>query len=204
MTNDVPHVDASYATGIGYGAIADFENEIAAPGLVFRAERRPKSGPFAGLDWLVPTAVMVLIGKHYFDSFLSEAGKDHYYILKKALTKLGQRFLATDTKLVYTKGKAQLDTPKYSLTFSIYGEIQGGLRLKLLVEPDIGPEELEKAIGAFSSALASIHEEKYQTGQVAGLEGAKPIGGTVLVTYDRNAAQLVVVNPLPDRAKLES
>lgn len=200
MSDEVIHLAASYDMNIDSAAVAEFESELAAPGLSVRTEERPKSGPFAGLEWLVPTALMVIIAKPYFDSFLSEAGKDHYHILKKAIVRLGNRFLgknAPQTRLIYTKGKSLSDTPKYSLVFSVYGEIAPRFRIKLLVNPGAKPEDLEIAIDAFLSALASIHDESYQQGNISGFDGVNPVGGTLLVTYDPSISKLIVVNPLP-------
>lgn len=207
MADETLHLGISYEEGIDPKSIAEFEADVATQGLAVKAEERPESGPFAGIEWLLPTAIMVIIAKPYFDSFFSEAGKDHYHILKKALVKLGQKFLgknASKTTLVYTKGKAPSSTPKYSLVFSAYGEIKRGLRLKLLVKPDTDEGELERAIGAFISTLDSIHNGTYQPGQLEGFDGTKPIGGTVLVTYDCKASKLVVIDPRPKNLNDES
>ena len=200
MPDETLHLGISYGKGIDPIAVADFEADVATQGLAVKTEERPESGPLAGMEWFLPTAIMVIIAKPYFESFLGEAGKDHYHILKKALVKLGQKFLgknAPQMTLVYTKGKALSNTPKYSLVFSAYGEIKHGLRLKLLVEPDTSQAELEGAIGAFISTLTSMHDGTYQPGQLEGFDGTTPIGGTVLVTYDSKGSKLVVVDPRP-------
>ena len=43
---------------------------------------------YNGFEWIIPTAFAAYILKPYFDSFLSEAEKDHYKILKASLKKL--------------------------------------------------------------------------------------------------------------------
>ena len=200
MADETLHLGISYEKGIDPKTVADFEADVATQGLVVKTNERSKSGPFAGIEWLLPTAIMVIIAKPYFDSFLREAGEDHYHILKKELVKLGQKFLgnnAPTTTLIYTKGKALSSTPKYSLVFSVYGEIKHGLRLKLLVEPDTDEGDLERAISAFISTLVSIHNGTYQPGQMEGFDGIEPIGGTVLVTYDCKVSKLVVIDPRP-------
>jgi len=207
MPNETLHIAVSYESGIDRGAFADFESDVATPGLAVKTEERPESGPFAGLEWLIPTAVMVIIANPYFESFLSEAGKDHYHIVKKALVRLGQRFLgkkAPQITDVYTKGKAPSNTPQYSLVFSIYGDINSRLRLKLLIEPNTKPAGLDEAIGAFMCSLDAIHDGSYGHGQVEGLDDAQPIGGTILVTYNHNKSKLVVVDPRQKNADNES
>ncbi len=206
MSDETLHIAISYEKSIDPEAINAFESDVAIPGLVVNTEERPESGPFASMEWLIPTAIIVFIGKAYFESFLSEAGKDHYHILKKAIVKLGQKFLgknALQTTLVFTRGKTPSTKPQYSLVFSVSGEIPTGLTLKLLVEPGIDPADFEGAISAYISALVSIHEGTFQSKLIEGFDGAKPIGRTILVTYSPNESKLVIVDPLKKKSRHE-
>ena len=92
MADETLHLGISYEKGIDPKTVADFEADVATQGLVVKTNERSKSGPFAGIEWLLPTAIMVIIAKPYFDSFLREAGKDHYHILKKNLSNLVKSF----------------------------------------------------------------------------------------------------------------
>lgn len=81
----------SYTTHISPEIFAEFERIVAAEGLGLHIEQRDEDGPFAGFEWLVPTAVVLFIGKSYCDGFLGEMGKDHYALLKAGLKSLYSR-----------------------------------------------------------------------------------------------------------------
>ncbi len=65
---------------------------MSAPGLDLVVESRPSNGPLAGLEWLIPTGVILFLAQGYFNGFLNEMGKDHYEVLKAGLKALRRRF----------------------------------------------------------------------------------------------------------------
>ena len=66
-----------------------------------------KRGPFAGMEWLVPTAILVYVGKSYFDGFLKEMGKDHYQLLKKGFYSLWEKLVSPESpQLVLVTGNS--------------------------------------------------------------------------------------------------
>jgi hypothetical protein len=119
------------------------------PGLALEVEPRPSTGPQAGLVWLLPTAVILFIGRSYFDGFLKEAGKDHYQLLKERIASLWSLFFDDDraiqTTVVGTPGKVPKDQ-RYSVTFSMMAEANSGLIFKLLLPDEISAEEFNLAI----------------------------------------------------------
>ena len=96
-----PAIGLSYTTRISPDIFTEFECLVAAEGLDLHVEQRDEDGPFAAFEWLVPTAVVVLIGKAYFDGFLKEMGKDHYALLKAGLKSL---FQASRTERTQDRG----------------------------------------------------------------------------------------------------
>lgn len=50
---------------------------LAAEGLTPAIDRREPPGPFAMLEWFIPSAVAIFAAKSYFDGLFKEAGKDH-------------------------------------------------------------------------------------------------------------------------------
>jgi hypothetical protein len=54
--------------------------------------RKNAEGPISNaFEWIIPSAFGVYILKPYFDSFLTEAGKDHYELLKKFISEYLKR-----------------------------------------------------------------------------------------------------------------
>ncbi|WP_152632822.1 hypothetical protein [Pseudomonas fluorescens] len=77
-----PTIGISHISQIETAIFDDFASEISHPALVFDIETRPAPAPYAAIEWLVPTTIILFIGKAYFEEFLKEMGKDHYHILK--------------------------------------------------------------------------------------------------------------------------
>jgi len=84
-------VALSYRKEICTDVIDDFIQLVSVPRLRLIVDKREKDGPYAGIEWLLPTAVVFFICKSYFDGFLKEMGKEHYHLLKNALKILAKR-----------------------------------------------------------------------------------------------------------------
>src|SRR6266850_911935 len=98
MKDTLPQLGVSYDENIPEDIVARFRNLVADDRLDLRVESRP-AGPQAGLEWLLPTAVVILLGKAYFDAFLKEAGKDHYHLLKSGMSRLWRYLVSRDRKI---------------------------------------------------------------------------------------------------------
>lgn len=192
------HIGLSYPPELPAEAREEFAAAINHPKLVVMQEERPRPGPFAGLEWFLPTAIIVYIAKPYFESFLTEAGRDHYQLLKKALSKLSARFTgpsAPVARIYLSDGKLKSPAPKYSLTYSVVGEIGTGLRAKLLLQVTLTAEQCDEAVAAFLHFLDALHDGTLDASAIAGLSDARPVGRMLLLTYDLTAKALIVVDP---------
>lgn len=152
----LPDIGLTYVESLEHPSFAEFGRELSTEGLDFRVESRPEPGMYAGVEWLIPTAVIVFLGRPYFDSFLKEAGKDHYQLLKKMLQKMSARFFGKGTpqgKIVFTKGKAESEAPLYSLASSIVAQVGNDLRVKLLLRSDFDAALCNEAQTAFSTSF---------------------------------------------------
>ena len=195
----MPHLGLSFTESISEDTFADFNDTIDQSGLKYRIECREEDGPYAGMEWLLPTAVVLFITRSYFQAFLSEMGKDHYALLKKGLKSLHQRLIgddAPDIKLVSTRGKTQTDNP-YSFVFSIYAEVDYKRRIKLLIQEDLSQQDYEKIIDAFLEFLEDFHAGTLDEAVVVKLKGVRPVGGTILIALDLENNELTPVDPKP-------
>ena len=77
-------IGISYLDGVPNEVVDDFVAAVETPGLVLWAQPREPE-PEASIEWLMPTAVVVLIASSYLNGFLGEMGKDHYRIFKAAV-----------------------------------------------------------------------------------------------------------------------
>lgn len=197
-----PDIGLMYLESLEDPSFADFGRELAANGLDVRVESRPDPGAYAGIEWLLPTAVVVFLGRSYFDAFLKEAGKDHYHLLKKALLKVSSKFFGKDAqqyRMIFIKGKADSEIPRYSLSYSVAAQIGDGLRVKLLLQSDFDATLCNEAQAAFLDFLSSVYDNTLDVGSIKGLAHAVPMSNTLLLAYNSTDRSLEVIDPLAGR-----
>jgi len=181
------------------GTFDEFSQIVRAPNLNLQFESREDDGPFAGVEWLLPTAIIVYISKSYFDGFLKEMGKDHYGLLKKGLNTLHKKLFTPDApKLVIlsTNGKIK-DEGKYSRTFSVYAEGNEMLQFKLLLEPELTEEEYEERVSSFMDFLIAYHEGGVSNDTAESTVQARVGRRTILLAYNSDTQTIETVNPIP-------
>jgi hypothetical protein len=196
MSSPPPQLGLIYTDDIAPAVFDEFVQGVSAPGLDLIVESRPRSGPFAGLEWLIPTGVMLFIGQGYFNGFLGEMGKEHYAVLKAGMKSLRDRFASVKVTLVGTPGKASADQP-YSLFYSIYFEDPAGRRFKFLVPNGVvGDPEAENAMDAFGDFLAAAYNGQLDAGQEAMLAKAPAFGGTALLAFNPQTGRIEPIHPV--------
>ena len=167
-----------------------FRDEAQSAGISVFIETRPSAGPFAGVAWLLPTAVMLFVTRKYFDALLSEMGKDHYQILKSATRKLSSMMNAVKVTVISSSPGKAAGAERYSLAYSIWSNI-GGRRVKFLLPVDCTDKEVEEASDAIFDFIARAEPSDLpdEDGSIATL---------ILLAFDAKQGSLVVVDPLAD------
>jgi len=177
-----------------------FINTISSDKLSLEVMKVPRSSPMAGVEWLLPTATIIIIAKPYFQSFMSEMGKDHYILLKKGLNNLRERFFGKDVSqrvLVTSSNAPNKAKNKYSFDFSIIVEVKNGKDFKLLIPKEITQEEYENTITIFLNYIEQYYDNKIN------IDDDKFIfGKTALLAYDKKSGKLEFINSLPSRPKI--
>jgi hypothetical protein len=174
---------------------------VAADKLDLQVQSRDEDGPFAALEWLIPTAVIVYIGKSYFDEFLKEMGKDHYALLKVGLKTLHGKLVGPhvpNVTSISTEGKVRADQI-YSLRYSILAEAGEGLRFKLLIQANVSSHEYDEVLASFLAFLEAYHGGALDSPSVERVKHARVLGGTVLLAFDHGFNVVVPVDPIPRR-----
>lgn len=105
-------------------------------------------GNFMAFEWVIPTAFGVYILKPYFDSFLSEAGKDHYHILKKGLKNIIEKGKLIKASLIAAPESTEKLSKKYnqSLVISLIIQTKNNRQIKLLFDNDLEKSDWDNAI----------------------------------------------------------
>lgn len=175
---------------------------LASGGTSVRLEERGDSGIYAGLEWLLPTAVVVFIGHSYIDGFVKEIGKDHYALLKKGLHSLYAKFVGPKSPeliVMSTAGKTRA-AGDYSLLFSLLAEADDGLCFKLLIKKSATEAEYEATVSAFVTFLDAFHGRTLAADVLQELRTTRVVGRTLLLAYDSDKKRVVPIDPLADKA----
>jgi hypothetical protein len=193
-----PHLGISYLQGVPEDFVDDFRADVAAPGLnVAVHSREPEF--YAGLEWLLPTALVAYVGKSYFDSFLGEMGKDHYEVLKGALKSLHKKMKGERVpKIVQvgSKGKVKEGQP-YSAAFSVVAQVESDRSFKLLVHTEAEDSEVE--VMEFITYLSRYVSGELTNDEAKMLNEAPIVSRTILIAVKSGKVQ--VVDPMSEARK---
>jgi len=206
MSMKPPQLAIFHTTSIPEGVFAEFMQIVAAVELNLHVESREEDGPFAAIEWLIPTAVIVYISKSYFDVFLKEMGKDHYALLKAGLKTLHGKLVGPQVPkvtVISTGGKVRGDQI-YSLRYSILAEAGDGLRFKLLIQADVSSDEYDEVVASFLAFLEAYHSGTLDARGVERLEQARVVGRTMLLAFNTDVKAIEPVDPIPKRPNDEA
>lgn len=134
----LPHIIVSYPDNFPSEFKQKAEQELSFKGLnVLIKENQPEK--YACIEWAIPGLIVAFITKSYFESFLKEAGKDHYIILKSWLKKLiidsrkHKVVVLTSTFSIHKIDKSNTQ----SRAISIFLETPDHKRIKLLFDESL-------------------------------------------------------------------
>jgi hypothetical protein len=187
-----PALGVSRLPEIPQSIVDEFLAEVQRDDL--EIETHTHSGVFAGVEWLMPTAIVVYIVRPYFQAMLSELGKDHYKILKRASIGLYSRLMPLKISRIATAGKVVKD-PRYSLIFSIVAAPVEDMAIKFLIQANLNEEDAAIAFDAYFGLIASSKDGTITPETLDRLEQGLAVGHTLLVAYDFSSGEIVPVDP---------
>lgn len=132
-------------------------DELSKSGARVVSDPRP-SGPYASLEWVIPTAVTVFIAHRYLGTLLEEAAKDHYIVLKSALRRLVTRTTGSDREIrvhIISSSPAKARPTDDAAVFSIWSQLRDDRRVKFVFEHEIVGDHVPAALDAM---FALLHE----------------------------------------------
>jgi hypothetical protein len=196
-----PQIGIIYIERIPEEYFLEFKNIVFHENLDFRIESRTNDAVYAGLEWLLPTAVVVFLAKSYFDGFLREMGKEHYKSLKKGMKLLKRKLLGNkkvNITLISTQGKVREDNP-YSNILSIYAEADRGQKFKLLIQNGISDSEYDELIDAFLRFVEAYHERTLDSSILDEMANTKMVSRTLLLIFNNSKKVIEPISPVPEK-----
>lgn len=200
---DIPDLAISCLDKIPNDFFDDFSTSVNQQGLKLLVEPREDKGPFAGIEWILPTTVLLFIAKSYFDPFLREMGKDHYHLLKQAINGLRSkvfRKIEPKVKIVSSTGKVS-DGEKFSIVFSIMADAGGGKRIKFLFQNSASEEEYIKIVDGIMSFLKSFYDNSLSPEIIEDLKRPNLSRNMILLQFNAKTNRIEVVDLRPEIKK---
>lgn len=116
---------------------------------------------YGGFEWIVPTAFGAYILKPYFDSFLSQAGKDHYDILKVGLKKMVEKGKTFKTSVIAADQSIEKLSKTYSQSLTISMEFQtiDNKHIKLLFDNELDLNDWYNAVEQLVELITENYNE---------------------------------------------
>lgn len=143
-----PHIGLTFPDNFPDQIIEKYRTELAVENLKLEIRRLPFGGPYASMEWAIPTLIGVYILKPYFDGFLKEIAKDHYTIFKSWLKKVSAdtREIKVTTLAAGQSTDKLEKTNSQSKVFSIQTKTNEGYPLKFLFDESLTTENWDTAI----------------------------------------------------------
>lgn len=190
-----PHIALSYEGPIPLEFLEEFRTSTARDRLELLIDQRPSTRAMAGIDWVMPTAIMAFVTGAYFSGFLNEMGKEHYHALKGAIKTLGERLNGLRYVRVATQGKLSAQD-LYSPIYSIWTDRDAKTRFKFLVPNGLSADELAEVLDAYMAFLEAWHTDGLPPKDRVLLADARPMGGVVLLAYSLADKSMKLIDPL--------
>ena len=197
-----------YLEGLPPEYFDDFRNSIDFDAIDFREEQR-ENEPYAALEWMIPTAVALYVGKKFADALLKKATDDFadavYPKLKNGVAELTKKLFVTDrTRFgVVSSGETKV-TNAASTIFSVTAQTTGRHRAKFVFHDD-SLSELEYEI-AVDQIFATL-EAHYRDADNDLLSDTSPEylrGGSVYLIFDKQSQAWDLVDPIAERLKQQA
>jgi len=186
-----PQLELSLANGFEEDKFKEIAEDLRAGGIDVALRRRPPEGPWASLDWLIPTCRDPLVRKALSTGgFLTETGKLHADGLHKALSKLWGKVFGPKPEITYTivGPGGNRGSGVFSHALSVRSARNDGGKAILLIPSATSLEDFSLAVDRFIELM----------GKHYALSGTDPLTRTmVLISYldNPNFDALVYMNP---------
>lgn len=151
MRNDLieePHIGFSCPDKFTETYISQLIEEVETLPLTVSVQKREQEGPYAAMEWALPTAIAVYLAKPFFESFLSEAGKDVYTIAKGWIKKILLKGREIKTHVITASQSTEKTSKTYhqSRSISIVIQLKNKTSITLLFDENLSTEDWENAI----------------------------------------------------------
>jgi hypothetical protein len=146
--------------GLADDAVDEFVGSLRDANVDVRIERtKAEDHIFAGVEWLLPTAIVLFVAEKYFGTLIAEEAKAHYPIIREALKRLIRRVLPKDQPPLLVEvvsAHAPLKKSEDGIgILSVYSRLPDGRTVKFVFEASHEPEAAAEALHPFLSRFVA-------------------------------------------------
>lgn len=154
-------IGLEYIEGISEEYFSEFTDGVERGGVSLLSESR-EDVPYAALEWVVPTAIAVYIGKPFVDGILKRAADDFgdtvYPKIKDAVKTLVRKvFIAQPLSFTAVTSSAAKVSSVESTIFSICAFGPDGTKMKFIFNERLNEVEYNACIDALFRQLVEFH-----------------------------------------------
>lgn len=160
MTKDIPHIAIEFPDyfpeDFGDLLTNGIENEL----LDIRVLRKEPTA-WAASEWIVPGLIAVYVLKPYFESFLKEAGKDHYTLLKTKINDILSKSKKMEVNTITSAGTTQKlnSSNTQSKAISVFIQTKQGIVVKLLYDNNLDIETWQESTNDFLRLVENDYDQ---------------------------------------------
>jgi hypothetical protein len=118
-------------------------------------------GAMAGIEWALPTIAIAYIAKPFFESFLTEAGKDVYELLKSKIKKFIVKNRQNRFSLITATASTEKLSKNYdqSLTVSLKAQVHPKMTVTVLISENTPKDEISLMLDGMFQLLQLLYEQ---------------------------------------------
>jgi len=193
----MPDLELSFASGFEAHTFEAIAKELRASGAKVELRRRPPEGPYAFLEWLIPTALILWVAKPYLQEFSKTTGELHAKAFHAGLSRLWSKVFGPKPEVTYNivSSSGKYKSSVFSAALSLRALRNDNGEVIHLLPMVTSSEDFSLAADRFIQLMQSHYS----------LEGADGLTKTMpLVKYlnHPNFQALIYMNPETKRLEL--
>lgn len=129
--------------------------------LKIKGVQHESCGMFAAFEWTIPTTFIVMISGLFFKSFMEEAGKDVYQMLKSRVKQYVLKRLEIKTKLVAAPQSTEKLSKSYdqSLSISLRARLHSQLLINVMVSEKVEGQDADEMLEGLFDVLNLLYQQ---------------------------------------------
>lgn len=139
--------------------------KLSADELKIKGVKHESGSMFAAFEWTIPTTFIVMVSGLFFKSFMEEAGKDAYQMLKSRLKQYILKRREVKTLLVAASQSTQKLSKSYdqSLSISLKVRLHSQLLINVMISEMVEGQDADDMLEGVFEVLNLLYQQCQET-----------------------------------------